>query len=208
MKMQIILIVAAILLVCFVFRNQLFSDKTAENSSRPPDSQLPSVPQDNDKIILVKNVKHEDIKNALIKFCNIYNQKDFAALPRLWQLSPETFVITFPYDVDFVTYCFAINFMKYPVDIKWNAMVRAWATAKAGDDWITDKSANKPVMLFLADDDKEYDNVFLTTNDNIGYKLGFAMGQEKQLLSTPKEKYIAPTVNLAELSNKQFEDFK
>ncbi len=206
--MKFILIAAAIFVVILVLKACVYGNQSAEDSSRPSDDKLPTIQKDNDKIILVKNVRHEEIRDALTKFCNMYNKDDFAALPRLWQLSPDTYAITFPYDIDFVTYCFAINFLKYPVNINWKSDVRAWATTKPGDQWITPESANKIVMLFLASDDKEYDNVFLTTQDNIGYKLGFAMGEEKKLLPTPKEKYIAPTITLQDLSKAKFEDFK
>ena len=63
-------------------------------------------------------------------------------------------------------------------------------------------------MLYLAVNDKEYDNVFLTTSDNIGYKLGFAAGEEKQLLKEPKETYVAPTVDIGGLTTRKHEDFK
>ena len=63
-------------------------------------------------------------------------------------------------------------------------------------------------MLFIPADDKDYDNVYLTTIDNIGYKLGFAHGDEKQLLAAPKMEYIEPRIEIESLQGKRFEDFK
>ena len=60
---------------------------------------------------------------------------------------------------------------------------------------------NKKVMLFIPSDDEDYDNVYLTTSENIGYKMGFAMGEEKQKLSSPRQTYVEP-VNLEELEGK------
>ena len=74
--------------------------------------------------------------------------------------------------------------------------------------WITEKSATKKVMLFIPADDQDYDNVYLTTSDNIGYKLGFASGDEKQLLAVPKMYYLEPKIELDSLEGKRFEDFK
>jgi hypothetical protein len=162
----------------------------------------------NDKIIIIDNVDHDLIKKALNDFCKIYNKKDNLILPRLYQVSKSKFIITFPYDIDIPSFCFLINYLKYPTNIKWDANVRAWATTHQGDEWITDKSVNKNAMFFLAVDDKEYDNVFLTTQNNIGYKLGFAVGEEKKLLATPKEKYVANTFDMNKLKSLKFEDFK
>ena len=63
-------------------------------------------------------------------------------------------------------------------------------------------------MLFVADDDTEGDNVYMTTSDNAGYKLGFAVGEEKQLLDHPKKNFRPPPIEIEELANKEFEDFK
>ena len=193
--------------VLFVFNACVQGNKPSGNALRKNGAKLPTLEQANDKIIVVDNADHTNIKKALTEFCDIYNKNEYAALPRLWRLTSDSFAVTFPYDIDFSTYCFAVNFLKYPIDIKWHAQVRAWATTKPDDDWITDKSANKQVMLFLAVGDKEYDNVFLTTSDNIGYKLGFAVGQEKQLLAEPKEKFVPPTVAISMLNDDNYEDF-
>ena len=96
----------------------------------------------------------------------------------------------------------------YPMDIKWTPNVIAWATTKQGDTWIKESAANKKVMLFVPEDDNEHDNVFLTTADNIGYKLGFAVGENFQPLDTPKKIFAAPTIDISNLTGKQMEEFK
>lgn len=94
------------------------------------------------------------------------------------------------------------------MELKWTPGVTAWVTTKETDNWTTEKTWNKRVMLFLTADDTEYDNVYLTTTDGTGYKLGFARGEEKQLLPQPARRYIAPEVEPSELADKAFEDFK
>jgi hypothetical protein len=86
--------------------------------------------------------------------------------------------------------------------------VTAWETTGQANGWITEKSANKKAMLFIPKEDTEHDNVFLTTDDNIGYKIGFAMGEEKQLLPTPKKTYLAPTIDIKTLTEKEAQDFQ
>jgi hypothetical protein len=206
--MKVLILLGAIVIIALVLKACVSGNTLAEDPPRPPSNLKPQVFKENNKLIVVSNVSHQDISKALTKFCNAYNKEDFAALPRLFEVKYGTYAVTFPYDVDFATYCFAVNFLKYPMDIKWNAKVRAWAITKQGDDWITEKNVNKKVMLYLEEHDKEYDNVFLTTQDNVGYKLGFAAGQETQLLSIPKERYIEPTVSYQSLQGMKFEDFK
>ena len=86
--------------------------------------------------------------------------------------------------------------------------VTGWATTKSSDTWITERSANKKAMLFIPSDDTEHDNVFMKTSDNIGYKLGFAVGEEKQLLDISKKQFSLPTIDISELTDKEYKDFK
>lgn len=201
------LIFIAVIFLILKFKGSKFGTEPSDNTSRPDVSKKPNIEKDNDKLIVVSNVNHNDVKNALVKFCNMYNNENYAALPRLVQLSPDTFAITFPYDVEFSVFCFAVNFMGYPTDITWNSKVTAWATTKAGDEWIIDEIKGKKVMLFLAEGDKEYDDVFLTTSENIGYKLGFAARKAKvATISTPA--FADYQVDLNSIKGLKFEDIE
>ncbi|MEK7227852.1 MAG: hypothetical protein AAB681_00665 [Patescibacteria group bacterium] len=200
--MKIFLTIIGAVLLFWLISTMLAGKKPEAVISKPAE-YIP-----NDKLVVVKNAQYDDLKKVLNDFCAIYNSDKLVVTPRLTKISDTEFTITFPYDTDFVTYSFLVNYLKYPKDIKsWNADVNAWLTTKSSDQWITEKSANKKVRLFLALDDREYDNVFLTTEDNIGYKLGFAAGETSQLLGSPKEPYIAPTVDINSLTGKTSEDF-
>lgn len=138
----------------------------------------------------------------------MYNKESYQAQPRLTKLTERKFAITFPYDIDFEIFCYFLNYIEYPMELQWSPDVTAWTTTKSSDTWITEKAANKKAMLFIPTDDTEHDNVYMTTQDNIGYKLGFAMGEEKQLLDTPKKRYVEPSIKISELTNNEFEDFE
>lgn len=204
--MNIVLVVVVVAVIVIYLKFFAGINRLSKDISRPSEAEKPTIERENDKIILVSNASHEVIKNVLTAFCNMYNKDSFAALPRLWQLSSTAFAITFPYDIDFITYCFLVNFLDYPTDIKWNAHVRAWATTKHGDDWIPTESINKKMMLFIAEDDKEYDNVFATTEDNVGYKIGFSGSKAKLPLPDPKEMYKEPGLSLNTLNGLGYED--
>ena len=198
--MKTLLIVGGIIVVGFILKSCI-SNNNSKNESRPNNAEMPTEKIQNDKIVLIENVKLDDLKNAIQKFCNNYNQESLTALPLLTILSENKFVITFPYDTDFATYCFFVNYMHYPNDIIYKPTIKAWTSTKQNDDWMTNEIVNKKVMLYIPSDDKEYDNVYLTTSENIGYKMGFAMGEEKQKLNSPKQTYVEP-IKLEELYGK------
>ena len=199
-----------VIIIFYILRTKLRNAEPQPDTdiTRPSEKVLPAQTKENEKLVLIKGVSYSDLKKVLTGFCNMYNKESYQAQPRLTKLSEREFAITFPYDIDFEIYCYFINYVEYPMELKWSVNVAAWATTKSSDSWITDKSANKNVMLFIPSDDTEHDNVYMTTSDNIGYKLGFAMGEEKQLLSTVKMRYVSPDIQLSELANREFEDFK
>ena len=206
MEMKTLLIIGGIIVVGFILKSCI-SNNNSKNESRPINTEMPTEKIKNDKIVLIENVKLEDFKNVLQKFCNNYNQENLRALPLLTILSENKFVVTFPYDTDFATYCFFVNYMYYPNDIIYKPTIKAWTSTKQSDDWMTNDIANKKVMLYIPSDDKDYDNVYLTTFDNIGYKMGFAMGEEKQKLNNPRQSYVEP-IKLEELNGKEEIQYK
>jgi hypothetical protein len=179
------LILAVIIFLCFANKSEDFRATADTDTRRPSQSTLPTQTKQNDKLVLVKGISQADLKHVLTGFCNMYNKENFQAQPRLTKLTEREFVITFPYNMDFEIFCYFINYIEYPMELTWSPNLTAWTTTKNSDTWITERSANKKAMLFIPTDDTEHDNVYMTTQDNIGYKLGFALGGEKQLLTFP-----------------------
>jgi hypothetical protein len=212
MKQQYLIfgIIAIVLIILSFVWTKLKNQKPQPNTdtSRPSENIFPSNKITNDKLIIVEDISENNIKKILREFCNSYNKEVYQAIPRLTKLSEQKFAVTFPYDIDFEIYCYLINYVNYPMGFDRHFKTIGWTTTKPTDGWITEKSVNKNVMLFLSDVDTEYDNVFLTTSDNIGYKLGFAMGEERQLLNSPEKSYIKQPVNIDELETKEYIDFK
>jgi hypothetical protein len=162
----------------------------------------------NDKLVVVKGIDYAGLKQVLLDFCKMYNKRGLQAIVRLTTIDETAFAITFPFDIEFEIFCYFINYLQYPVEFKSIIHVIAWTTTKTGDPWITAKSANKNVMLFIPPDDTEHDNVFLTTADNTGYKLRFALGENELLLEMPAREYTPPPIGIDILAGQQFEDFK
>ncbi len=209
-KQYIIWGVILVLLLLFFLRTKFKHQeiKPPVNTKRPSETLFPSREVSNDKIVIIENANDKDVKKILRDLCNLYNEKEYAVIPRLTKLLNNRFAVTFPYDINFETFCYFINYVSYPMGFDKRFQTIGWTTTTSTDMWITDKSANKNVMLFVSDYDTEYDNVFLTTSDNIGYKLGFALGEEEQLLEKPEKLYQNPPLQSNELATKEFIDYK
>ena len=208
-----LLIIGIIIVVGFlIFKFGLkSSDSELKNTTRPSDSNKPITPIINDKVILIKNLKLDYLKQAIAQFCNMSNQKQFIALPRLTIIGND-FVITFPYDIEFDQFCYFVNYIKYAHELSLKAdykpEIKAWCTTKNGFAWMTDEIVNKSVMIYIPDWDKDYDNVYLTTQDNLGFKMGFAMGEEHKNMDKPVVQFEKMPIDLDTLKGKEMIDFK
>lgn len=201
-----IAVVTIVLFAWIKLKNQKPQPDT--DTRRPTENILPTNKIENDKLVIVEDVGENEINKIIQEFCNLYNKETYQAIPSLTKLSEKKFAVIFPYDINFEIYCYFINYVNYPMGFDRHFKTIGWATTKPTDNWITEKSVNKNVMLFVSDNDTEYDNVFLTTFDNIGYKLGFAMGEEKQLLNRPEKSYVKQPIDINEIETKQHIDFK
>ncbi len=208
------LIIIGVIVIAIILIRQFGFKSTSQNLNskiRPSDAQKPTKPIKNDKLILVKNVKLDYLKQAIEQFCNIYNQEAFIALPRLILLDNK-FVITFPYNIDFERYCYFINYLENAHELclqpDYKPDVKAWYTARLGDSWMKDDLVNKKVMIFIPDWDEEHDNVYLTTQDNLGYKMGFAVGEASQKLDRPAKRFEENPIDINNLTDKETIDFE
>ena len=211
MKTQAIIIGLIAFAVVLYFIWTKFKNQTPQadtDTTRPSAKLLPAQVRQNSKLVVAKDISYTDLQAILTGFCNMYNKEKYQAQPRLTKITEREFAITFPFDIEFEIFCYFINYVHYPMGFDRSFSVTGWTTTKSGDNWITEKSANKKVIIFIPAEDTDHDNVFMTTSDNIGFKLGFALSEEKQLLEGPKMKFKAPTVDILELANKEYKDFK
>lgn len=203
-------IIAIVAIIIFVAWTKLKNQKPQPDTGtkRLQEAFFPTKEITNDKFVIVEDISENDIKKILQEFCNSYNKETFQAIPRLIKRTDKKFAVTFPYDIKFEIFCYFINYVNYPMGFDRHFKSVGWTTAKASDTWITEKCVNKNVLLYVSDFDNEYGNVFLTTSDNIGYKLGFARGEEKQLLGRPEKSYVSQPISNRELEGKPYTDFR
>ncbi|QXV65417.1 hypothetical protein FPZ42_15345 [Mucilaginibacter achroorhodeus] len=196
--------VAIIILIVLYFLIRKSKSKTGV--SKRPLTGKPSLVISNDKIILISNATLDEVKKALKDFCNQYNQEDYAALPRVYSLFGSEYTVTFPYNIDLTTFCFAVNYLAYPVDIKWKAEIHGWSTVSKNEGIDQEDLEGKVCMFYLVDD-KEYDNVYLTSSDNFCYKIPFTNFKPKAI-TPPIELFRNLPQKLADLSHLPYEDIE
>ena len=188
------------LLITMFFAYKVMSkvkDKPKPEDKKPvkPEEEIP-----NDKIILVENVNQEQIEKVLHDFTRMYNEDEYAVLPRLFQLSENRFAITFPYDDALEIVCYLINYLNHPVNMEWNAIIAAWATVGNESSWEDNKDIlNKKLMLYCSqkrENNHEYTEII--TSENIAYHINLNSEIEKK--ERPEKTYINPVIQPEDIS--------
>jgi hypothetical protein len=162
----------------------------------------------NDKLVLVTNTDHAGIKMLLKQFCGMYTKSAFQVVLRLTETGEREFAISFPVDVEFEVFCYLVNYLQQPTLAITTTQVMGWATTKTGDPWITPLSANKKAMFFILPEETGKDYLFLTTEENTGYKLQLAAGGNEFLLDRAAKLYDPPPLSIETLIGKLSEDFR
>jgi len=160
----------------------------------------------NDKLIVIQGEDIAQVRLAVGKFFEAYKLKADGISMRLTDLGANKVAVAFPFDIGFDPFCFAVNFLKYPIDMQWAAQITGWATPRIGDAWITPEIAGEQVMFYLPEHDTEYDMVLMTTPQNVPYKLGFSKNKAKQLPGFPEQAYHKPPFSLENIAGLPFED--
>jgi len=205
--MKAILIILGIIGILILLKSCIPKNENTFNDNSRPKLLAEKSEIINDRIVIINGANYNDIKKALNQFCNTYNKENYQAIIRLTAISQNDFVLTFPYGIDFTTFCFLINYLYYPNEIFYKADIKGWTTTKSNDEFISPENSHKYVMLYIPSDDKEYDNIYLTTEDNKGYKLGFAVGG-LETLNIPKENFEKNKYNIADVKNKSSEEIQ
>jgi len=208
---SVFFIVVFFILVAMILKYGFRVDDQDINNRHRPNKKTKPVQQDfNDKIVLVKYMQFEYLVQAIHQFCNLYNQDQFIAMPRLTN-QYYLFIITFPYNIDFEKFCFFVNYLGNADGLRnkddYQPNVKAWCTAKSVDTGMTGLILNKKVMLSIPENEAKKDNMYLTTNENVGYTMNISqVGSHIKLEKTPMA-YEKIPVNITDFANKKYIDF-
>ncbi len=162
------------------------------------DGMLPRDKVANDKLIVAEGMHEALIKRIIRDFCGWHNREMLQVIPVMTRITDQQFAITFPYDVSFDIFCSFINYLNYPKGYNRRFYALGWTSTRLTDLWMTAESAGKQVLLFVPDADREYDHVFMTTVDQMGYQLGFST-EMALLLEHPARPYCTPPFTTGDL---------
>ncbi len=201
-------IIVLISIIIIYFIKTKFLDDQVEpfnNTKRPINEDLPYEEIENDKLVIFENISSAEIDKVLIEVCNMYNNEKYIVLTRLYKITNNSFVVTFPFDIDFEIFCYFINYVAYPMGFDKTFDASGWTTMPIRRTMMSDYYDNKNVMLYIPSTDTEHDNVYLTTEDNIGFIYRF--GDEKKFLSSPDKFYVKPKYQLNDLVNLEYKNY-
>ena len=126
-----------------------------------------------DNLIKIKGGSYDDIKKALRQWIALYsNDLESNIKFELYKIGQESYLIAADKRLNNEKFNFLINYLRYPEGIEYNISIEGYTTAR--HEKIYPKNLlNKKIIVYISDNDKEYDNVFVTTEDNETFKIDF-----------------------------------
>ncbi len=127
----------------------------------------------NENLIKIEGGSYDDIKKALRQWIVLYS-KDLESNIKfeLYRIGHESYLISADKRLNNERFNYLINYLRYPEGIEYNISIEGYTTVR--NEKIYPKNLlNKKIIVYISDDDKEYDNVFVTTEDNETFKIDF-----------------------------------
>lgn len=131
-----------------------------------------------DNIIYIKGGAYDDVKKALRQWIDLYSKDLEEDLTfELIKNGRGNHVIKADARLDNDSFYFLVNYLHYPEGIDYKAEIEGFATGSKRD-----VLKDRKLLVYVSPNDKEGDNVFVTTSDNRSYKVGFngRISEEKE----------------------------
>ena len=127
----------------------------------------------NDNLIIIKGGSHNYIKKALKQWIELYSNDLVTDIKfELYKTGQESHLIVADKRLNNEKFNFLVNYLRYPEGIDYKICIDGYITAI--DTKLFPKSLlNKNLLIYISEDDKEFDNVFAATEDNEVYKIDF-----------------------------------
>jgi len=104
------------------------------------------------------------------------------------EIKPNCFVLKIDKSIEGTDFFYLVNYFAYPIDFEKTFEVAGYATASKHKTIL-----NKNIYVFIDEQDTDYDNVLITTEDNETYKYDF--GDNFTKISDNNYKYIKPSID-------------
>jgi hypothetical protein len=126
-----------------------------------------------DNLIIIKGGLYADIKKALRQWIEFYSRDlDTNIKFEFFKVENDNYIIQVDKRVKNEKFNFLVNYLCYPEGIKYKIKIEAYTTA-FDSKLYPQNILNKRLLIFIHDNDQEFDNVFAVTEDNEVYKIDF-----------------------------------
>lgn len=126
-----------------------------------------------ENFIVIKGGSYNEIKKALRQWIEIYSDELEANIKfDLFKTGNDSAIIAIEEGVNNENFNFLINYLCYPEGIDYKIKVEGYTTAADAKLFPKDL-LNKRLLIYIDENDKEYDNVFAVTEDNEAYLIDF-----------------------------------
>ncbi len=122
-----------------------------------------------DNLIIIKGGAYNEVKKALCQWMNLYSNdlpKDIHF--RLYKNGHDSHLLQADEQLDNERFYYLVNYLNYPEGIHYNVDIVGFTTGK-----IDDKFKNKKLLVYISPNEKDFDNVFVTTSENENFKIDF-----------------------------------
>lgn len=139
------------------------------------------------KVIRIEDVDEEKAARFISDFISLYKGSDHKIVKPEIGRKNGSIVLLFPSETQYYIFCWWVNYLTYS-EKSHRQKVTGWygASEIEGD---TLGLSNSYLMLFVPETDKEYDNVFLTSQNGICFKQEFAFPENLYMLKTRIREY-------------------
>ncbi len=169
----VIVLVALVTVACLSFRSRGASSPT-----------FISNPQ-NDKVIVVEGWNEAEIQKIIHDFIETYKNGGYPA----YTIEPHKqgenlYRLTFPRDIHPLLFTFLVNFVAYPFDLDLKnrtILVGGKTTLDSGFDGIDSTLFGKKAILYVPENDQDYDVVYMQTESGSNLKNSFTWGKWKRI---------------------------
>ncbi len=122
-----------------------------------------------DNLIVIKGGSYIDVKKALKQWINLYSKdlQDGLAF-QLYKNGRGNHIIQADKKLDNERFYYLINYLNYPEGIEYKIEIEGFTTGKENN-----KLQGQNLLVYISPDDKDYDNVFVTTSENENFKVDF-----------------------------------
>jgi hypothetical protein len=127
-----------------------------------------------DNLIKIKGGSYDDIKKALKQWIMLYsNELGNNIKFELYKIEQESYMIVADKRLNNEKFNYLINYLRHPEEIEYKIDIEGYTTAREEKTY-SKRLLNKKIIVYVPNNDKEYDNVFVTTEDSETYKIDFS----------------------------------